>query len=92
MIKSCFAVLVIVAMQLTGSTVASEKKTHRVVSEAVVRTVSDLTYTEILNQALRKGWRYTPEQIASGYRRHFEEFRLQLIDQGYTIVVGEAGA
>jgi hypothetical protein len=41
---------------------------------------------------MAKGWRYTPTQIENGYRRHFEEFKLQLIDQKYTIVVGDAGA
>jgi ABC-type proline/glycine betaine transport system substrate-binding protein len=93
MIKPYFAVLVIVAIMLAGAAGAGEKtKTHRVVSEADVRIVSDLTYTELLSQALKKGWRYTPEQIESGYRRHFEEFKLQLIDQGYSILVGEAGA
>jgi hypothetical protein len=54
--------------------------------------MSAMAYTELLRQALGKGWRYTPEQIECGYRRHFEEFKLQLLDQGYTIVVGEAGA
>lgn len=64
----------------------------KLVSEATVRMVSDATYTDLLRQAMSKGWRYTPEQIERGYKRHFEEFKLQLIDQGYTIVVGEAGA
>jgi hypothetical protein len=93
MIKSCFAVPVIAAMMLAGPATSGEKiETARIVSEAEVRMLSDLTYTELLSQALGKGWRYTPEQIESGYRRHFDEFKLQLIDQGYTILVGEAGA
>jgi ABC-type proline/glycine betaine transport system substrate-binding protein len=92
MVRSCFAVLAIAAMVHAGSAAAGERKTDKVVSEAAVRAVSDSTYAELLSQALRKGWRYTPGQIESGYKRHFEEFKLQLIDQGYTIVVGEAGA
>lgn len=93
MIKPYFAVLAVVAIMLAGPVGAGEKaKMQRIITEAAVRTVSDLTYTELLSQALRKGWRYTPEQIDRGYRRHFEEFKLQLIDQGYTILVGEAGA
>jgi hypothetical protein len=93
MIKPYFAVLAIVATLLAGSAGAGEQtKRHGVVTEAAVRMVSDLTYTELLSQALRKGWRYTPEQIQSGYRRHFEEFKLQLIDQGYMILAREAGA
>jgi hypothetical protein len=93
MIKSYFAVPVIAAMMLAGAATSGEKiETARIVSEAEVRMVSDLTYAELLSQALERGWRYTPEQIESGYRRHFEEFKLQLIDRGYTILVGEAGA
>ena len=93
MIKSLFAALVIATMALAGPATSDEKKkTARIASEATVRMVSDLIYTELLSEALRKGWRYTPEQIESGYRRHFEEFKLQLIDQGYTVVIGEAGA
>ena len=72
---------------------AGDKATAwKLVSEATVRMVSDATYTDLLRQAMSKGWRYTPEQIERGYKRHFEEFKLQLIDQGYTIVVGETGA
>jgi hypothetical protein len=90
MIKSCFGAIFIAAMVLAGSA-ATDGKT-KVVSEAAVRTMSDLTYEELLGQAVRKGWRYTPEQIKSGYSRHFEEFKLQLIDQGYRIELGEADA
>jgi hypothetical protein len=92
MLRSCFTVLAIAAMMHAGSAVAGEGKTDRVISEADAKIVSDAIYTDLLCRALRKGWRYTPEQIESGYRRHFEEFKLRLIDQGYTILVGEAGA
>lgn len=93
MIKSLLTVLVIAAMSLAGAATSGEKmKTPRIVSDVTVRMASDLIYTELLSEALRKGWRYTPEQIESGYRRHLEEFKLLLIDQGYMIVIGEAGA
>jgi hypothetical protein len=88
----------IIALALLAAAVAlpahaGDKATARkLISEAAARMVSELTYTELLRQAMSKGWRYTPEQIERGYRRHFEEFKVQLIDQGYTIVVGEAGA
>jgi hypothetical protein len=72
---------------------AGDKPTAwKLVSDATVRMVSEATYSDLLRRAMRKGWRYTPEQIERGYRRHFEEFKLQLIGLGYTIVVGEAGA
>jgi hypothetical protein len=84
------ALLVAVAAQPVQA--GDKAKARALVSEAAARMVSELTYTELLRQAMSKGWRYTPEQIESGYKRHFEEFKVQLIDQGYTIVVGEAGA
>ncbi len=93
MIKPCFVILALVAAVLAGPVEAGERpKAQRVVSESDVRMASELAYTELLTQALRKGWRYTPEQIESGYRRHFDELKLQLIGQGYTILLGEAGA
>src|SRR5262249_45422560 len=61
-------------------------KLPKVVSEAAVRWLSDMTYAELLRQATSKGGNYTPAQIESGYRRHYEEFKLQLIDHGYTIL------
>ena len=93
MTRLCFPVLAITASLLGGPVHAGDSaKAHKVVSEAMVKRVSDLTYTEILGQTIKKGWRYTPEQMESGYRRHFEEFKLRLIDQGYIILVGEVGA
>lgn len=56
------------------------------VSEAEVRDASARVYSELLLQASRKGWRYTPSAIENGYERHFQELKLQLAAQGYTIV------
>jgi hypothetical protein len=93
MTRTYLSIVAIVAALAVAPVLAGEKSaTPKLIAESTVRLVSDLTYTELLSQAIAKGWRYTPEQIESGYRRHFEEFKLQLIDQGYTIVVGEAGA
>ena len=64
---------------------------HKVIFEAVVRIASDNTYMKIMRQAWSKGWRFTSEQIEDGARRHFEELKLQLVDQGYIILPGEAG-
>ena len=93
MIKSCSIFLAVVATALSGSAYAGDNKAvvQRVVSETDVRLVSDMTYAEILRQAFNRGWRYSPEQIESGYRRHLEELKLQFIDEGYTILAGEAG-
>ena len=64
---------------------------RKLISEAEIQIVSDAAYTGLLRQALNKGWRFAPEQIEKGYRRHFEELKLQLINQGYTILAGEVG-
>lgn len=68
----------------TESTAGSKR-----ISEADVRFASAWAYSDLLLQAYRKGWRYTPSAIESGFKRHFEELKLQLIDQGYTIVLGD---
>ncbi len=93
MMKSTFMAMAVFAALLAGPAQAAEEaRSPRIVSEAVVRVLSDLSYGEILRQALSKGWRYTPEQVASGYRRNFEEMKLRFIDSGYTILAGEAGS
>ena len=93
MIRSCVGAVFAGATLLVGPAASCEQaRTDKVVSEAVVGMMSDITYTELLRQAVEKGRRYTPEEIESGYRRHLEEFKLLLIDQGYMIVIGEAGA
>jgi hypothetical protein len=71
---------------------AADKPARRVISEAALHRLSDLVYEEILRQAQSKGWCYTPDQIASGHRRHFDEMKLRFIDEGYVILAGEAGA
>lgn len=58
--------------------------------EADVKFASARAYSDLLLQAYEKGWRYTPSAIENGFKRHFEELKLQLIDQGYTIVPGTA--
>ena len=92
--KTYLSIVAVAALALAAAPALAGDKSSapKLISESAARFVSDLTYTELLRQAMAKGWRYTPTQIESGYRRHFEEFKLQLIDQGYTIVVGEAGA
>ena len=90
--RALFAALAIMAVLGAGLAEAADKPRNRFISEAALHELSDLVYGEILHQALSKGWRYTPDQIASGYRRHFEEMKLRFIDEGYVILAGEAGA
>jgi hypothetical protein len=88
-----FLSLLLVAAGLHGGQAGADDiaSPRKAVSEVEVKMISDFTYAELLGQAMKRGWRYTPAQIESGYRRHFEEFKLQLIDQGYVILAGEAG-
>jgi hypothetical protein len=92
MTKTYLSIVAIAALAVAPALAGEKSSTPKLIPESTARLVSDVTYTELLRQAMKKGWRYTPAQIESGYRRHFEEFKLQLIDQSYTIVVGEAGA
>ena len=62
-----------------------------VITEVEVKRLSDAIYSWLLDQAIQKGHFYSPEVIASGYKRHFEELKVQLIDRGYTILAGEEG-
>ena len=91
--KSYVLALAIAAVLITAPGFASDHASNRkAFFEATVKIASDDAYMEILHQAWSKGWRFTPEQIEHGSKRHFEELKLQLIDQGYIILPGEAGA
>lgn len=58
----------------------------RQVLESDVKITSMRLYADILANAARNGWDYTPESIVSGSKRHFEEMKLQLNNAGYEIV------
>ena len=93
MSRLCAMVLVITAALISAPVHADDTaRDRKVIFEAAVRIASDDAYKEIVRQAWSKGWRFTPEQIKNGAMRHFEELKLQLIDQGYIILPGEAGA
>jgi hypothetical protein len=90
--KGCLAVLaLIVAVAATPVFAGSSSKQPKIIAEAEAKRLSDAVYTWLLDQAIGKGHHYSPEAIASGYKRHFEELKVQLIDQGYRILAGEAG-
>jgi len=90
--KGCLAVLaLIVAVAATPVFAGSSSKQPKIIAEAEAKRLSDAVYTWLLDQAIEKGHHYSPEAIASGYKRHFEELKVQLIDQGYRILAGEAG-
>lgn len=59
---------------------------QKLMHEIKVREISAKQYTDLLRLACFNGFRYRQEVIRNGYRRHYEELRLSLIDQGYTII------
>ncbi len=86
------AILAMLAGAFAEPAYAKDKiEPQKPISEAEVQFVSEVAYTGLLRQALSKGWRFSPENIENGYRRHFEELKLQLINRGYTILAGEVG-
>lgn len=48
-------------------------------------------YSNLLEQAHRKGWRYRESDIESGFRHHYEELKLRLIDEGFAILPEDIG-
>jgi hypothetical protein len=91
--KTCFAALTVISIALCGIAYAQENSKYQgTLTEAHVRTMSDTLYTDLLRQSYMKGHRFPQAQIENGYKRHLEEFRLRLIQDGYTILVGDAGA
>jgi hypothetical protein len=90
--KSCaLALAIVAALMSVPAHAGNDARKPKVVFEAAVKAVSDDAYMELVRQAWSKGWRFTHEDIEKGLRRHFEEFKLQLIGDGYTILLGEAG-
>lgn len=59
---------------------------HRI-RETEARRISDAEYEAVLEAARRNGWTYPADQVESGHRRHFEEFRMRLLNRGYEIVL-----
>jgi hypothetical protein len=59
---------------------------HRSITEEQLRARSDAEYIALITDDNGAGWIYTPEQVASGLRRHYQERRARMIDVGFTIV------
>lgn len=63
----------------------AERGAARSIKEDEVRRLSAERYTAALRLSCLNGWRFSRESIESGYRRHYEEMRLSLIDEGCAI-------
>ena len=58
----------------------------KLISEEAAKAASAELYSDILVRACRNGWRYPRSYIENGFRRHLAELKLQLVDQGYTVI------
>lgn len=86
MTKSSIVGALVLALSAGPCLSEATQSDGKVISENAVRTASARLYSDILSRACRNGWRYPRPQIENGFKRHFEELKLQLIDQGYTVV------
>jgi hypothetical protein len=82
-------VLLVLTLSATPSLSGDTRPRPNSISEDTVKTASAYAYSDLLRKAYRNGWRYTPSAIENGFRRHFEELKLQLLDRGYTITPGD---
>ena len=67
------------ALLVSPGTSGEIQKDAGSISENEVRGASARLYSDILMRACRNGWRYPRSQIENGFKRHFEETKLQLI-------------
>lgn len=63
----------------------------KVISEGEARIISARLYSAVLIRACKNGWRYPLSRVKSGFKRHFEEFKLQLANSGYVVVPNRSG-
>jgi hypothetical protein len=56
------------------------------ITEEHLRALSDAEYIALITDPNQAGWDYTPEQVASGLKRHYQERRARMIDVGFTVV------
>lgn len=89
MVRAAFVGCITLALFFSGTPPClSGEVTHhgKVISQEDAQIVSARLYSAILIRACQNGWRYPLKQVRSGFKRHFEEFKLQLSNDGYTIV------
>lgn len=91
--KSAFTGTIIFAFVFSASPCLSENDApRRPISEREVRIISARQYTALLVTACNNGWRYSLMHVENGFKRHFKELKLQLLNHGYTIVPAYRGS
>ena len=86
--SSIFAAMLVLPLSVGPCLSEGTQSGGKLISEDAVRAVSAELYSDILIRACRNGWRYPRSQIETGFKRHLSELKLQLVDQGYTILPG----
>ena len=76
----------IFALGLCLSTTQVPAGQEHSITEEHLRAVSDASYLALIAGCTQANQAYSPEQIASGLRRHYQERRARMIDTGFTIV------
>ena len=59
------------------------------ITEEQLRALSDAEYVALITDGNQLGWDYTPEEVASCLKRHYQERRARMIDVGFTVVSGD---
>ncbi len=91
--KSAFKETILFAFVFSASPCLSEVDApRRHITEREVRTISARQYTALLVTACNNGWRYSLKHVESGFKRHFKELKLQLLEDGYAIVPAYRGS
>ncbi|MER8959909.1 MULTISPECIES: hypothetical protein [unclassified Mesorhizobium] len=86
--SSIFAAMLVLPLSAGPCLSEGRQSGGKLISEDATRAVSAELYSDVLIRACRNGWRYPRSQIENGFKRHLRELKLQLVDQGYTIVPG----
>jgi len=84
--KFLAALLAATLVASAGRCWSKDKHPYKPIFEETVRMASALRYSDILSQECMHGRRYPKNQIKSGFKRHYEEMRLQAVAEGYIIV------
>jgi hypothetical protein len=86
MTKRALVTTTLVFALFTGVSLSEEATPKRkVVSEETVRAASVRAYSDLLCLAYSNGWRYAPDRVENGFKRHLEELRAKVASQGYVI-------
>lgn len=83
----CIA-LALVFSSVPPTSPGDELSPDKIISDDDARIISARLYSAILMKACRSRWRYPLSHVKSGFKRHFDEFKLQLVSSGYIIVPG----